>query len=232
MMIQKVCIIGVSGKLGKYMVDECLDRGYEVTGVCRPQSVEKVDKRVTIYPGTTDDAEVVAKAVEGCDGVLTVLVPWGVNGFSMGTARAVVENAKDKRLVFSSGWHCKNKDNLDQYSLGLKILFGAVGFVGKVFRLVDLSDQERACDYIYDSNTKWTVNRACMLDEGPSEGFPVWSRHIGDPILSSNLKASMRRQDFAKFMVESLTNDDLIHEAPALVGCQTESALKFPDGRT
>ena len=26
-------------------------------------------------------------------------------------------------------------------------------------------------------------------------------------------------------MVEALTNDDLIHEAPAIVGCQTPSAL-------
>lgn len=34
-----------------------------------------------------------------------------------------------------------------------------------------------------------------------------------------------RRVDFALFMVEALTNDDLIHEAPAIVGRQTPSAL-------
>ena len=28
----KVCIVGVSGKLGKYMVPHALDRGYEVVG--------------------------------------------------------------------------------------------------------------------------------------------------------------------------------------------------------
>ena len=27
----KVCIVGASGKLGRYMVQECLDRGHEVT---------------------------------------------------------------------------------------------------------------------------------------------------------------------------------------------------------
>jgi len=31
--------------------------------------------------------------------------------------------------------------------------------------------------------------------------------------------------DFALFMVEALENDELIHEAPAIVGCQTPSAL-------
>jgi hypothetical protein len=34
-----------------------------------------------------------------------------------------------------------------------------------------------------------------------------------------------RRVDFALFMVEALENDELIHEAPAIVGCRTPSAL-------
>jgi len=33
------------------------------------------------------------------------------------------------------------------------------------------------------------------------------------------------RIDFALFMVEALENDELIHEAPAIVGRQTPSAL-------
>jgi hypothetical protein len=64
--------------------------------------------------------------------------------------------------------------------------------------------------------------RGSDLEEGESQGLPVWSRHVGDPILESNLT---RRVDFALFMVEALTNDELIHEAPAIVGCQTPSAL-------
>ena len=34
----KVCIIGASGKLGQYMVQHALDRGYAVVGVCRERS--------------------------------------------------------------------------------------------------------------------------------------------------------------------------------------------------
>ena len=45
---------------------------------------------------------------------------------------------------------------------------------------------------------------------------------MGDPILESNLT---RRVDFARFMVEAIENDELVHEAPAIVGCQTPSAL-------
>lgn len=51
---------------------------------------------------------------------------------------------------------------------------------------------------------------------------------MGDPVLASNLT---RRVDFALFMVEALTDDALIHEAPAIVGCQTPSALAHAGGR-
>ena len=77
----KVCIIGASGKLGKYMVQQALDRSYEVVGVCRERSVGKLDAfkgRITVIPGATNDRGVIKKAVAGCDGVLTVLFPWGI----------------------------------------------------------------------------------------------------------------------------------------------------------
>jgi uncharacterized protein YbjT (DUF2867 family) len=71
----RVCIVGASGKLGQYMVQHALDRGYEVAGVCREESVAKLDRfnrRITILPGAADDAEVIKRAVAGCDGILVV----------------------------------------------------------------------------------------------------------------------------------------------------------------
>jgi nucleoside-diphosphate-sugar epimerase len=92
----KVCVVGASGKLGQYMVQHALDRGYEVVGVCRGQSVEKLDRfkgRIAVIPGATDDREVIKAAVAGCGGVLTVLVPRGIHGYSTGTAQAVLDHA-------------------------------------------------------------------------------------------------------------------------------------------
>jgi hypothetical protein len=80
-----------------------------------------------------------------------------------------------------------------------------------------------ATNRIFASDKKWTVVRGSDLEEGESQGLPAWSKHVGDPILESNIT---RRIDFALFMVEALVNDDLIQEAPAIVGCNTESALK------
>jgi NAD(P)-dependent dehydrogenase (short-subunit alcohol dehydrogenase family) len=225
MHVMKVCIVGASGKLGQYMVQHVLDRGHEVVGVCREQSVAKLDAfkgRMTVIPGATDDREVIKKAVAGCDGVLTVLVPRGVHGYSTGTAQAVLDLAPPgARLVFSCGWHI-TRDGLDVYSRQLKWKVRALGGFGKLFRAVDLDDQVEACRRVFASDTRWTVVRGSELEEGESQGLPVWSRHVGDPILASNMT---RRVDFALFMVAALENDELIHEAPAIVGCRTPSAL-------
>jgi hypothetical protein len=227
----KVCIVGASGKLGRYMVRHALDRGYEVVGMCREQSVGKLDGfkgRITVVPGATDDRGVIKQAVEGCDGVFVVLVPRGVHGYSTGTAQAVLDYAPPgARLIFSSGWHI-TRDGRDVYSRKLKMIVKVFGPLARLARFADLDDQVEACRRVFASDTRWTVVRGSDLEEGESQGLPVWSEHVGDPILESNIT---RRTDFALFMVEALQNDDLVHEAPAIVGCQTASARAHAIGR-
>jgi NAD(P)-dependent dehydrogenase (short-subunit alcohol dehydrogenase family) len=226
----KICIIGASGKLGTYMVQHALDRGYEVVGVCRERSVGKLDafkRRITIVPGATNDRGVIKKAVAGCGGVLAVLVPWGNQNYSSGTAQAVLDYAQPgARLIFSCGWHI-TRDGLDVYPPSLKREEKLARWLGRLTRMVDIEDQVEACRRVFASNTRWTVVRGSDLEEGESQGLPVWSRHVGDPILASNIT---RRVDYALFMVEALENDALIHEAPAIVGCRTPSALAHAAG--
>ena len=97
-------------------------------------------------------------------------------------------------------------------------------WVSRLTHLIDIDDQVEACRRIFASNTRWTVVRGSDLEEGESQGLPVWSRHVGDPILQSNIT---RRVDYALFNVEVLNNDVLIHEAPAIVGCRTPSAVAY-----
>jgi NAD(P)-dependent dehydrogenase (short-subunit alcohol dehydrogenase family) len=225
----RVCIVGASGKLGQYMVQHALDRGYEVVGVCRQESVGKLDRfkgRITVIPGATDDPEVIKRAVAGCDGVLVVMTPVGVNGYSTGTTQAVLDYAPPgARLVFSCGWHI-TRDGQDVYTWKLRALVTVGGRLARLARFADLDDQVEATRRIFASDTRWTVVRGSRLEEGPAEGLPVWSRHVGDPVLQSDMT---RRVDFARFMVEALENDALVHEAPAIVSSRSPSALAHAD---
>jgi NAD(P)-dependent dehydrogenase (short-subunit alcohol dehydrogenase family) len=148
----RVCIVGASGRLGQYMVQHALDRGYEVVGVCREESVGKLETftgRITIVPGATNDPAVIKRAVAGCDGVLVVLVPRGVHGYSTGTAQAVLNHAPPAaRLVFSCGWHI-TRDGRDVYSWKLKAIVKVFGPLARLARFADLDDQVEACRRVF-----------------------------------------------------------------------------------
>ncbi|MFV2011026.1 MULTISPECIES: NAD(P)-dependent oxidoreductase [unclassified Micromonospora] len=222
---RRICVVGASGKLGRYMVRHALERGYEVVAVCREKSVPKLsefDGRITVVPGPTNSRTVIARAVRGCDAVLTVLVPWGVQSYASGTAQAVLDYAEPgARLIFSCGWHI-TRDGRDVYPRGFKLYTTIFGWLAKLLRVVDVDDQVQACQRVFASGTDWTVVRGSDLEEGDSQGLPVWSRHVGDPVLASNLT---RRIDYARFMVEAVDDDTLIRQAPAIVGRLTPSAL-------
>ncbi len=63
-------------------------------------------------------------------------------------------------------------------------------------RFAEVDDQVEACNRIFASGRRWTVVRGSDLEEGESQGLPVWSPHAGDPVLGSNRPG---RIDFAFF---------------------------------
>jgi len=101
------------------------------------------------------------------------------------------------------------------------VLVKVGGPLARLARFADLDNQVEACRRVFASDTRRTVVRGSDLEEGESQGLPVWSRHVRGPILESNTGCV----DFALFMVEALENDELVQDAPAIVRCQTASAL-------
>ena len=123
-----------------------------------------------------------------------------------------------------SGRSAITRDGEDVYTWRVKALVNIFGRVARLVRVADLDDQVEATRRVFASDTRWTVVRGSSLEEGPSQGLPVWSSHVGDPVLRSDIT---RRVDFALFMVQALENDDLVHTAPAIVSSQSPSALEY-----
>jgi uncharacterized protein YbjT (DUF2867 family) len=222
----RICIIGISGKLGLLLAQHCLAEGYEVTGLCRPDSASKLSTfgdSIRLVTGDTSDPATISRAIEGCDGVLTVLVPLGTEGMATRTARAVLAHAEPgARLVFSMGWHAA-RDARDRYTLANRITTALIGLTARLTGRADLADHKRAASLVYGSDRDWTVVRAADLEDGPSDGMPLWARHVGDPRLRAN---RLRRTDFALFMVHALTEPAFVREAPAIVGRSNASVAE------
>ena len=105
----RVCIVGASGKLGQYMVRHALDRGYEVVGVCRAQSVAKLDAvkgRMTVTPGQRTTARSSGTRWRGATGSSPRWPPEVSTGTRLGRLRPCPGLASPgARLVFSCRWH-------------------------------------------------------------------------------------------------------------------------------
>ena len=104
----RICIVGASGKLGKYLVQHALDREHEVVAVCREKSVGKLaqfEGRIPSCPAqptTARSSSGLSRAATGCSSCSSR----GSTGYSSGTAQAVLDHAQPgARLVFSCGWH-------------------------------------------------------------------------------------------------------------------------------
>ena len=153
--MKRICIIGISGKLGLLMAQHCLAWGYEVTGLCRSESAEKLwsfGDSITLVTGDTSDPATIARAVAGCDGVLTVLVPWGTDGMASRTARALLDHAElGARLVFPTGWHAA-RDDRDRYSLPDRIKTCLIGMAVRLTGTADIADHKRAARLVYPSD--------------------------------------------------------------------------------
>ena len=133
----------------KYSYQAINESGNTVSGDLEADSLDAKDM--------VCDFTVIKKAVAGCGGVLTVLVPWGTQKYASGTAQAVLDDSPPgARLIFSCGWHI-SMDGQDIYSRRLKLEEKLFGFVGRLFRVVDIDDQVEACRRVFASDTRWTV---------------------------------------------------------------------------
>jgi len=67
----KIVVFGASGKIGRVIVDEALDRGHVVTAAVRsPEKVTREHERLRVVRAQIDDAESVRAAVAGHNAVI------------------------------------------------------------------------------------------------------------------------------------------------------------------
>ena len=206
----KVAIIGASGKSGRHLVRESLERGHEVVAVCRDKSVEKLTeleerKGVTVVsaPVVSDEA-MLTKALAGCDAVVAILVSiMKLRATRLVRALAGAAGANGvTRLVFTAGEVTAVRTEGERLTLRQRVLL-AVASALLAPTPISIGDMRRASELIAaQPGWDWTIFRAPTLRDKPAEGYRLCD------ISDVTGKHALSRADYAACMLDSLTNPE------------------------
>ena len=188
----RVTVFGASGRTGRQVVEQGLDRGHEITAFARVASrFGTSHERLTIVEGDARDPEAVATAVRGSDAIISVLAlkkPGDEPGYSEAT-RTIVEAAGRegvRRIVVTA-----NND-----------VFGDDEVTGEF--AVYAREHRRNRETLKASGLDWSIVAAGWVADEPGTGS---YRAVVD---AKAAKRKIAPGDFATAVLDALERDDWI----------------------
>lgn len=207
----RVLILGATGRTGRELVRQALERGMEVTAFGR--AVERLPSSgadLRVVRGDVADAAGLADAIAGQDAVISAL---GVSRALSAdpTVVAGIQHTLDgmrahgvHRLVYLSFIGVRDS----RPAAGLLIR----GVAHHVLRH-EIADHEAKEQLIRASATAWTIVRAPKLTDGPYTG----RYRAGEAIVARSLFPTLSRADVADFMLRQLADDSYLRRAPRVL---------------
>lgn len=211
--IHRLLIVGASGRTGKELVDQALERGYQVTAMVRERSrLARDHPRLDAAVADVLDAEAVQRAVSGHDAVLCALGHGRFLGpgriLSQGTDNivAAMRQGGVRRLV------CETSLGIGDsaFRMGLYYTFFVIPVI-LPFYYWDKTRQERL---ISESELEWVIVRPAVLTDGRRTGRIRHGFRVGSFVLTRRIA----RADVASFMLDQLESDEYVGTAPGCVG--------------
>jgi len=203
----KVIVFGGTGTIGRLVVQQAVEQDHEVTLLTRnPSLVGPTDPRVHVVEGDVFDARAIAPVIAGQDAVVVTLGGGRKGGVRARGTAAIIEAMRAtgvRRLVVLS--LIGVGDSREQLNFFWKRLMFGLLLRGAY---ADHVEQERLTRA---SGLDWTIARPGSFTDGPRTGS--YRRGFG-PQEKTTLKVS--RADVAEFVVEQLTDDTWLRQAPSL----------------
>jgi putative NADH-flavin reductase len=205
----KIAIFGATGKVGRHLLDQALERGDEVTAFVRDTSRLSTQRheRLKVVQGDVLDPRDVEQAVVGTDAVLSALGHTKTSSkdvLTEGIKNIVAAMNKHgvRRLVTLTG--AGVRDPKDEP----KVVDRVIGLLLKLLQRDLLEDSIGQVRVIKESGLEWVIVRAPVLNEGEKKG----EYRIGYVGKESGTRLS--RADMADFMLKQTTDDTYLHQAP------------------
>jgi putative NADH-flavin reductase len=195
----RVIVFGASGKTGRELVKQALERGHHVTAFVRnPDKLKLSHRHLRVMRGDVMDPYTVDAAMPGHHAVLIAighrryLGPWSI--LSDGTAHIVeaMKTHRVRRLVCETALGVGDSAG----RLGLYYTLFVIPFI-LPFYWYDKGRQEKV---VRDSDLEFVIVRPAQLTNGRKRGQYKHGRRVGSYLWS----ASISRADTADFMLNQL----------------------------
>jgi putative NADH-flavin reductase len=205
----KLAIFGATGKTGRFLVEQGLAAGHEITVLARdPSKVKTTNKGLRVVRGSAKEADAIAEVVRGADVVISAM------GGGQGTLTTFGENvlaamkqASVKRLVSLVGASVQRPG--DPKSFGWRMLH----LITRIVASNVLEDGEGHARLVVESEAAYTLVRPPRLADGPATG-----RIKHGLALRVGPTSSISRADLATFMLQCAVENLYLREAPFVRG--------------
>ena len=209
----KVLLLGATGRTGKLVLKTLTDNGHEIH--CLARNTERIssNENVKIFEGDPTNKSDLQKAISGTAYVISVLnisrksdFPWAAlrtpKTFLSDTMKElvkIVEEHQIKRLVVCSAWGVGDSSKDIPGWFRWFVDNSNIGWAYK--------DHKKQEEIIRQCNVNWTITRPVGLTNSRrSKEIKVTFNNYPKP----NILIS--RQSVAAFLVDSLTNSDLVNK--------------------
>jgi putative NADH-flavin reductase len=207
----RIMIVGATGGTGRQLVDQALERGFEVTALVRnPAKLGMDHPNLTVLQGDVMDEASVDAAVRGQDAVVSAL------GHKRFFSLARILSTGTRNILRSMETHDVARF-VCETSLGIGDSAGRLGlyytlFVIPVILPLYYWDKTRQENAIAGSKVDWVIVRPGALTNGEMRGS---SRHgrVGSWVWTARIS----RADTAAFMLDQLESNMYLGTAPGVV---------------
>lgn len=175
----QVVLIGGTGFVGRYLVDELLERGHRPALLVRPGSEAKVTQRdhCRLTPGDVQDAAAVRAALQDCDAVI----------YNIGLLREQPSQGITFEEMHYQG-AVRAIDAAVQLGIGRFLLMSANGV--KADGAAYQTTKYRAENYLKTMTLDWTIFRPSVIFGDP-RGAMEFCTQLRDQIVNSPLPAPL-----------------------------------------
>ena len=201
----KLAVFGATGKTGLAVVEQALEKGYQVTAFVRnPDGFPIKNDNIKLIAGDVFDAESVAKAVQGQDAIVCAL------GAGQDLKKTTVRTTGTVNIVAAMKEYGV-KRLFAVTAMGVGESWNTLSLINKFFFAVLLKssrdDHETQEAAVKESGLDWTIVRPSGLTDEPRTG--VYNTGENIPAKTSKIP----RADVADLIIKELTENQLVGKA-------------------